>query len=744
MKNTFLAIVIGLLSPFVAATAQYRCIPVPSAHANPGGLNTEDEMPSSMPSAGWRTIFMLSSPTPAWSLSAAIPFDFKFNGKSFDSCKASNSGVLTFGPFTGPAPSYSNAILPDAGIPDNSVCIRGIQGMSNFASVALQAGVRTPAIRTRIFGDSGAHNRQLWIAFTGFSAPGADSTRAILTNWSIVLEETTNYIFIVDQSTFSYVTATGGFKPDTLNAHLSIGIQIDASTACSVAGSPDVPSSVLNPKTGTALSFTCYDNSYFGFIPLPLPGKRDASVITIDAGEYIAGGPAGIHLTGRLMNYGGGTITSITLSYSADDGTPVDTTIIGLAIPSGGEWIYNTALWRPVASAKYSIRVWCGNVNAGGPDAYPSNDTAKAVTSYMIDPPGKRVLLEEFTGTWCGYCPRGLYAMEYTLEHLPDAIGYALHVENDPMKNAFSDAMSKAFPGGYPSGMIDRTTFSGYGEFRPTLNIPVRDYVAGAPFMEKAARRLQLPTPVAVSIGSSFNPSSRQLDVTVRASFEAEAAGDMRINAVLVEDSVTGNSTYDQQNYMAGDPNDPYWKAFPRVLPGFAHRHVARYNMADTNNTHGTPGVIPSSVSPGQSFNKTYSYAIPPEWNVSRMEIVAFVSRYNPDNTRGGIMNAAKARIDAGPTGIADEAPINPLLLRVYPLPFSSQATVAFVLPKEEDASVEIRDLLGRKVFSSEPGRRPAGTNELRIENPRLPAGVYLLTLRTPENTITRNICIVK
>jgi len=42
----------------------------------------------------------------------------------------------------------------------------------------------------------------------------------------------------------------------------------------------------------------------------------------------------------------------------------------------------------------------------------------------------KRVLIEDFTGTWCGYCPRVSYGIDRVMEQTTKAVPVAIHQQS--------------------------------------------------------------------------------------------------------------------------------------------------------------------------------------------------------------------------------------------------------------------------------------------------------------------------
>ena len=207
--------------------SQYFYTPA-STPGNPGGLNTDSEYPSGsgLP-AGWTVILGPSNSNPTWSTVENIGFPFNFNGNPVSQYKVSSTGVLTFSTGASNVPSANNAAIPDLGIPDNSVMVWGLQGTGTNDNIV-----------TKTFGTAGG--RQHWVFFSSYTAGS-------WTYWSIVMEEGTDKIYIVDQR-----------HSTSANPQITAGIQIDGSTAIMVAGSP----TLTNVAGGDP---TPADNHYYEF-----------------------------------------------------------------------------------------------------------------------------------------------------------------------------------------------------------------------------------------------------------------------------------------------------------------------------------------------------------------------------------------------------------------------------------------------------------------------------------------------
>lgn len=251
--------------------------------------------------------------------------------------------------------------------------------------------------------------------------------------------------------------------------------------------------------------------------------------------------------------------------------------------------------------------------------------------------PVQRVLIEEFTGSWCQFCPMGGYDMVKAIEQYPDnVIGVAIH-NKDAMTISEESLLTPVYVGGFPNFTLNRTignvktgTVGSTGQ--PTQNI-VASYI---PSM------IQNPASVEVTFKSvNYNTVTKKVTVELQAEFFAAMSGDIRFNLYFVEDSVTGTGTgYDQVNaYNTWDNNPFQGKGSP--IKGFIHRHVLRKMLGGA---WGTSGSLPASVKAGDIKTYTYSETIT-TWKPDRVSMVAVVQKYDQDDTKRNILNVAEERL---------------------------------------------------------------------------------------------------
>ena len=371
-----LVALIGLCLTGVVTHAQYYYLPFTNNGINPGNLNNDGEYPvAGGLDASWATIQAPSS-TPVWSANQNIPFSFSFNGNQVFQYKVSTSGILTFDISSAiAAPSYTKATLPNAAIPDNSVCIWGIGGLGTNDNIV-----------TKTFGT--APNQQLWIMFSSYGFGTVASGTPGYTYWSIVLEETANNIYIVDQR-------TGGYATTKL---VSAGIQLNLSTATVIATSPN-----LQALAGT--SPTASDNTYYQFT-FGTQNSFDLYVKDITTSPYLVLGSN--QITGVIRNLGTSTITSLTLNYTINGGSPVADVITGISIAPLASYTFNHSTpWISGTSGSYQVDCYASDLNGGNADQNPANDVFGKTLNILTEIHQRIPLFEIFTSSTCPPCTPG-------------------------------------------------------------------------------------------------------------------------------------------------------------------------------------------------------------------------------------------------------------------------------------------------------------------------------------------------
>ena len=314
-----------------------------SAAGNPGGVNPEQDFEL----VGWTPLLPGGLFNNQWSGSAGLPFNFQFFGETVTSYQVSANGLLTFTPQTG-APPDDNTNLPSYGLPAKTIAC-----FWEKFTTAPPTGTNDQ-VQTKLFGT--APNRQLWIRWYSFEW-GPSSFAYV----AIVLEETTNKIYLVDMYgslTSNWVTATVGLQKNG-----AMGVQ---------AGDNQLPLSGAGSSEA--------DNSYYEFIPFVIPPQDVRAVeLTAPRGENCGLGLEPVKL--KLTNVGQLTATNIQVRFSVNGGLSPAPELVPFSIPPGDTLIYTfNAQANLSVVGPHTIRAWADTPG----DPNHSNDTTYNRVTHVL------------------------------------------------------------------------------------------------------------------------------------------------------------------------------------------------------------------------------------------------------------------------------------------------------------------------------------------------------------------------
>ncbi len=375
------------------ADAQYYYLPYVRAGQNPGGLNKDAEYPpgGGLPT-GWTTILTGPRKSGDWSAIRTLGFPFSFNGISVTQYKVSSSGVVTFSTGDNTVIDSANTALPSDKIPNRSILVWGLRCLASDYVV------------TKTFGT--APNRQHWIMFNSYTEENLG------TGWvyfSIVLEETSNKIFIVDQRT--QCVKNGAVCSD--KTKLTLGIQIDKTTALQVQGSPDY-------QSGNDNNYLPDDNTYYEFVPGVQP-DYDAAGSSHGLKKYYLTGEFPIDLTGNFINTGANAITNVTYAYNINDGAAASATGDISNLNIAPQTKFNLKHPTPIAlsNGTYTIKSWISKINGADPVS-TVDDTIRSIIIVNDTSVTRKLMHENFSSSTCPPCKPGNETLHAVVGQYPD------------------------------------------------------------------------------------------------------------------------------------------------------------------------------------------------------------------------------------------------------------------------------------------------------------------------------------
>lgn len=429
-----------------------------------------------------------------------------------------------------------------------------------------------------------------------------------------------------------------------------------------------------------------------------------ASPVQNGASSYGAVG-APINITGTVFNNGGITMTSYTVKYQQGSNEIQSyTKTINVPAFTSDNFTHSVPFTIP-SVGEFPISVW---VEVDG-DEYNGNDTLSAFVQGVEFIPTKRLLFEEATGTWCGWCPRGTVAMdEFALEHPGAAAQVAVH-NDDPMEVAAYDSFIAGFIDGYPSMVVDRT-----------FTIDPGDILEAYEELQGAFGYANI-TMGDVSVSGS---NVATVPVTINPAVDINNA---KIVLIVTESNLSGTgSAWNQVNYYAGGAQGPMggFENAPQSVPNTQFHFVAR---SASPAPAGATANVPAAMTAGGSYSLDLTTTLNSSWNQSNIQYV--VALLGSD---GKALNTA---ISATPT-------LNPIFasvenidagiskMEVYPNPARDVVTLSFDLKATTDLEIQITDMNG-KIVDRIYKKVLSGSNRVELQTAHLSNGLYTITTNT-------------
>ncbi|MCP4120842.1 MAG: Omp28-related outer membrane protein [Bacteroidetes bacterium] len=281
---------------------------------------------------------------------------------------------------------------------------------------------------------------------------------------------------------------------------------------------------------------------------------------------------------------------------------------------------------------QYGVEVWTSNPN-GADDLMLGNDTTSTVLNGVSYIPTKKVVAEEGTGAWCGWCTGGAVFMDNIAENNENFIGIAVH-NDDPMVVGEYDNGVGAFPGfdGYPGIIFDRLT--------ALVGV---DHEGWTNLVNQYSERI---SPVAPSVDTAvFEVYSGDLVVDVSTEFVTKMEDiDFNVAVVITEDNVVGTSSdWDQSNYYSGGGNGEMggFENLPDPVPAdqMVYNHVARTIL---DSYEGVSGIVPDTVVAGNTIAESFHYSVPSDQDPANMHAIVMLI----DNRTGEVLNADSKKVE--------------------------------------------------------------------------------------------------
>lgn len=241
----------------------------------------------------------------------------------------------------------------------------------------------------------------------------------------------------------------------------------------------------------------------------------------------------------------------------------------------------------------------------------------------------QNVLIEDYTGQYCGNCPRAAHMADSMRQKYPGRVLVTeVHVTDyfaaprlphfpldfrvpdyaQPLPNALvSSAIGQAFDldnRGLPQGAVNRSPFTAAN------NDPVATFSL---WPAVVASQLALAPTVELRATPLYNRTTRLLRLKTSTKYLTSRAGrNMRLGVIVTEDSLMGA----QKDYSLNRVSNP-----EQITEHYEHHNVMRAALAGTFGTLQVAGPTAS-----QQFSDYLGYKLPADWNDRKCSVIVYIA----------------------------------------------------------------------------------------------------------------------
>lgn len=300
----------------------------------------------------------------------------------------------------------------------------------------------------------------------------------------------------------------------------------------------------------------------------------------------------------------------------------------------------------------------------------------------------RKVLVEEFTGAWCGGCPDAAVRIE-NLEalHPLNTIALSWHEWDDleipewPVVRDMFGVVS------YPAGAVDRYKYPGNAHI----------HVSHLTFNSHYNDRMNVAAIASISLRDPYF-DGQQYHFSVDMNFDsAPILGvPIKMNVYITEDSIPATGSLEQTNYLTTIQNGA------NPLVNWFHNKTVRRGLAGS---WGMVGPLPPQVTPGATYTQNLSFIPDSTWNISNLNLVAYLA-YDGDTSlnQKQVINAETVRLMEwlNTTGLP-RLQTRQIELKVFPNPAKLQDKIRIAINAPENGRLKIEVLNSQGICVSNP-----------------------------------------
>lgn len=446
-------------------------------------------------------------------------------------------------------------------------------------------------------------------------------------------------------------------------------------------------------------------------IRLYKPLDIDLAATSILTNRYVTYGHHAVKY--EVANYGFQTISSFIARLDINGYNFYDT-LSGLYILPGKvqEFTHTQDLYTNDPTI-FSLTIELIEPNGASDNLIANNSIQKEISCVSAEVE-KKVLVESFGASSCGFCPGNDLIIDSLYNegkinsvniHIADAYetgdGFSLYNNLNQLN--------------IPADLVDRVYFTDE-DFR---SVPYTHLRA------KVNQQLATNSPLSIHLQSAYNATTKQINVDCGIKFYTKVNESLNVSVYLIED----NLYQSQVNGFSGNPvypTHPYFSA-SNPITSYQNNFILR---STSSLLYGNSTIIPSSINNLDSFTYSLNVDVPLGVNISNSRLVVFVNK--ADNSED-VLNSLSAAVGANasnhatslePSSIAEK---DDLKLIVYPNPTQNDFYVDFGSEHGKKLQVCLMDISGR-ILQTQHVDNNEQTIQISLQN--YVAGYYLLWVK--------------
>ena len=398
---------------------------------------------------------------------------------------------------------------------------------------------------------------------------------------------------------------------------------------------------------------------------------------------------------GTLRNYGGATITSATINYSVNGGTPVTESLSGLSIAPYDTytWTHTTA-WNPSTTGTYSVDFYALPIN-GTFDQNTSNDNLNVSIEVLTATADRVVLAEEFTSSTCGPCA----------SFNP---GYKQLLDANSANTETGRVTSVKYQMNWPSPGNDPAYNQEAADRRVAYGISgVPDVVYSGSNIPTSQANIDIvkDVPSLANLSAEWSATGNyiQCDATVNAL--ADLGSNVVLHMAMIEKQINHS--------IQTNGETVFYHVFRKFMDG-SNGHSMSNMTAGNTYTHYANSTISVNAAPAQG---SFDFWI----GTSNMDVIVWLQ----NTTTGEVLQSAYGKYTTSGINEMDDVA---RFIAVYPNPSNEVAGIELDLIDRSDVTLNLVNSLGQTVYTSSKSL-DAGIQKIEVPTASLSAGLYFINV---------------